>query len=229
MPAIWLSCSASMACSPFWANGNYTVSGRTPMPRGPAGVGPRAPTRGLSPIIAGPFSARRDGAAPPESPCPPSSSTRSASTSARAFPATRRCCGSCATSLDLTGTKYGCGMALCGACTVHVDGQPLRSCQVTLVALKTRRRDHDHRGPQDARGGAPCRRRGRSSTCRSAATASRGQIMAAAALLAKNRKPDRRRHRRRDGRQPLPLRHLSAHPRRDQGSGQERSADGDAR
>ena len=36
--------------------------------------------------------------------------------------------------LGLTGTKFGCGMALCGACTVHVDGTPTRSCQVPLSA-----------------------------------------------------------------------------------------------
>jgi isoquinoline 1-oxidoreductase subunit alpha len=34
-------------------------------------------------------------------------------------------------SLGMTGTKFGCGMALCGACTVHLDGAPIRSC-VTL-------------------------------------------------------------------------------------------------
>jgi len=40
-------------------------------------------------------------------------------------------------SLNLTGTKYGCGMALCGACTVHIDGQPARSCQTPISSLKT--------------------------------------------------------------------------------------------
>jgi isoquinoline 1-oxidoreductase alpha subunit len=37
-------------------------------------------------------------------------------------------------SLGLAGTKYGCGMALCGACTVHVDGQPVRACSTPAAA-----------------------------------------------------------------------------------------------
>jgi len=38
--------------------------------------------------------------------------------------------------LGMTGTKFGCGMALCGACTVHVDGQPTRSCITPLSAVR---------------------------------------------------------------------------------------------
>ena len=40
--------------------------------------------------------------------------------------------------LQLTGTKFGCGMALCGACTVHIDGQPARSCVTPLSAVGAR-------------------------------------------------------------------------------------------
>ena len=38
--------------------------------------------------------------------------------------------------LGLTGTKYGCGISACGACTVHVDGQPLRSCVMPVSAVE---------------------------------------------------------------------------------------------
>ncbi len=41
--------------------------------------------------------------------------------------------------LGMTGTKFGCGVALCGACTVHVDGQPVRSCVLPVSAIASRR------------------------------------------------------------------------------------------
>ena len=39
--------------------------------------------------------------------------------------------------LGMTGTKFGCGMALCGACTVHVDGEPTRSCITPIDSIGT--------------------------------------------------------------------------------------------
>jgi isoquinoline 1-oxidoreductase alpha subunit len=42
-------------------------------------------------------------------------------------------------TLGLTGTKYGCGIAACGACTVHLDGRPVRSCTLPLSAAAGRR------------------------------------------------------------------------------------------
>src|SRR5215831_18584640 len=45
--------------------------------------------------------------------------------------ATPRCCGCC----SMTGTKFGCGQALCGACTMHVDGAATRSCITTVDSI----------------------------------------------------------------------------------------------
>ena len=42
-------------------------------------------------------------------------------------------------TLNMTGTKYGCGIAQCGACTVHIDGVPTRSCQVPLDSVGARK------------------------------------------------------------------------------------------
>ena len=85
--------------------------------------------------------------------------------------------------VGLTGTKFGCGIALCGACTVHVDGEPKRSC-VTAVGDVGEQADHHDRRARDRR---PCctrsSARGSTRTSRSAATASAGQIMTAVALL----------------------------------------------
>src|SRR5581483_11110940 len=40
--------------------------------------------------------------------------------------------------LEMTGTKFGCGMALCGACTIHIDGSPVRSCVTPIAAVGDR-------------------------------------------------------------------------------------------
>ena len=115
-------------------------------------------------------------------------------------------------TLGLTGTKYGCGIAQCGACTVHIDGVATRSCSVPLsrrggqarsppsrawpqngVLHKVQQAWVEHDVPQCG-------------YCQS------GMIMAVAALLAGQAEADRRRHRRGDH-QHLPLRHLPAGPR----------------
>ena len=71
--------------------------------------------------------------------------------------------------LDLKGTKYGCGMGLCGACTVHLDGEAVRACQ-TPVSAATARRSRRSKGCRPT-ARIRCSWPGRRSTCRSAATA----------------------------------------------------------
>ena len=46
-------------------------------------------------------------------------------------------------TLGMTGTKFGCGMSLCGACTIHLNGQPVRSC-VTPISNCRRQERHHH-------------------------------------------------------------------------------------
>ena len=121
--------------------------------------------------------------------------------------------------VGLTGTKFGCGIAQCGACTVHLDGNPVRSCVLPMSAVGAREVT-----TVEAVGQTPAGKKVQDAWialdvpqcgyCQS------GQVMSAAALLARNPNPQRHRHRRRHVRQYLPLRHLSAHPRGDQASGE---------
>ena len=90
--------------------------------------------------------------------------------------------------LDMTGTKYGCGMALCGACTVHVNGQAVRSCSTPLGSVAGKRittiegiaQTKEGKAVQDAWVANDVPQCG---YCQS------GQIMSAAALLAKVKRP----------------------------------------
>lgn len=90
--------------------------------------------------------------------------------------------------LNMTGTKYGCGMALCGACTVHLNGQPARSCQTPLgAALK--RRITTIEGIGASKEGRAVQAAWVEHDVPQCGYCQSGQVMSAAALLAKNRRP----------------------------------------
>ena len=87
----------------------------------------------------------------------------------------------------MTGTKYGCGMSLCGACTVHVDGQPTRACVTPLSALSGKKVTTI----EGARGKVvdAVRHAWLEHNVVQCGYCQSGQIMAAAALLEANAKP----------------------------------------
>jgi isoquinoline 1-oxidoreductase alpha subunit len=90
-------------------------------------------------------------------------------------------------TIGLTGTKYGCGMALCGACTVHVDGDPIRAC-VTPVSSVVERKITTIEGLSNDRS-HPVQKAWMEIDVPQCGYCQSGQIMSAAALLAKNPKP----------------------------------------
>ena len=89
--------------------------------------------------------------------------------------------------LGLTGTKFGCGMALCGACTVHVDGKAVRGC-VTPVSAAAGKEVTTIEG-LDPKGNHPVQRAWRAHNVPQCGYCQSGQIMQAAALLAANPDP----------------------------------------
>ena len=109
-------------------------------------------------------------------------------------------------SLGLTGTKFSCGIAQCGACTLHVDGQPVRSCSFPVsLAVGKAIKTIEGVSPD---GNHPIQRAWKELDAPQCGYCQSGMIMSALALLERNPASDRRRHRR--GRDEcLPLLELS--------------------
>ena len=90
-------------------------------------------------------------------------------------------------TLDLTGTKFGCGMAQCGACTVHLDGAPVRSCSVPVSAAAGKRiTTIEGLSPE---GSHPLQKAWLALDVPQCGYCQSGQIMSAAALLARSPDP----------------------------------------
>ena len=88
----------------------------------------------------------------------------------------------------LTGTKFGCGKALCGACTVHLDGAPIRSCSFPVSAAVGKSVTTIEGLSDD--GNHPVQKAWRKHNVAQCGYCQSGQIMQAAALLEQNSKPD---------------------------------------
>lgn len=90
--------------------------------------------------------------------------------------------------LGMTGTKYGCGMALCGACTVHIDGEARRSCTTKVAAAEGKRITTIEGLSDDA--SHPVQEAWTELDVVQCGYCQSGQIMAAAALIASDPHPD---------------------------------------
>ena len=90
--------------------------------------------------------------------------------------------------LDLTGTKYGCGVAQCGACSVHINGELARSCSIPVGSLKPGDKIVTIEGLSPA-ATHPIQKAWAALDVPQCGYCQSGQIMAAASLLAKNKKP----------------------------------------
>jgi aerobic-type carbon monoxide dehydrogenase small subunit (CoxS/CutS family) len=89
--------------------------------------------------------------------------------------------------LGLTGTKFGCGMAQCGACTVHLDGEPIRSCVTPVSAVGDRKVTTIEGLSTD--GSHPLQRAWVAEQVPQCGYCQSGQLMSAAALLARSPTP----------------------------------------
>ncbi|MFO1410352.1 MAG: (2Fe-2S)-binding protein [Steroidobacteraceae bacterium] len=90
--------------------------------------------------------------------------------------------------LGLTGTKYSCGMALCGACTVHLDGEPVRSCS-TPVSAAVGKKISTIEGMQASKVGVAVQNAWAAEGVPQCGYCQSGQIMSAVALLSRKSKP----------------------------------------
>ncbi len=90
--------------------------------------------------------------------------------------------------LGMIGTKFGCGMSLCGACTVHLDGRDVRSCSTTVGSLDEEREITTIEGLSPD-GSHPLQRAWVACQVPQCGYCQSGQIMSAAALLAENPEP----------------------------------------
>lgn len=92
--------------------------------------------------------------------------------------------------LGLTGTKFGCGIAQCGACTVHIDGAPSRACVLPVDGLTNGQKITTIEGLSE-KGDHPLQEAWVEAQVPQCGYCQSGQIMQAAALLAENAKPSR--------------------------------------